>query len=1000
MRHLMTLALFGAPLALVAGILELSRPLSAQEPRTNVCGNAVQGQIAWNYEGTTTWARPNVERLCRGAEDSAEPARCFDRVLHGGVSWGGGSRWQWINALDLCEGTRDAEATISCFQRQVASGQAWSKAIESCDERAARVARSLAGVIRSPAIVERGVDVERPARGYDPNLPNVAERLRQEGFLHAAALAYRHRRAAVELAHMSSREFNSRVLVAAGGAIGRGVDLPALRFSLARKRREVDALKTEFLEAAEDFAARASANVDRATPDAALTTETALAPDLRRLGLALSYTTLLNAPGMGADLECAATPLIIMGEGDQHFLGPLFQYFSAAASLWDRTTPEATARGHVLGKLAELLDALQCMSTRELAELEAVYAAGLTDVLNRLAARRARHLARALWDATLPVTLLMYDAVKYFKLPVSYYLLRFPAALSLTLPEPNRAAPVRLTAFGTSLASRLYCASSGGAGLTLNRLGIWFEDATRPDVGLGQVITTTPCDLLRDMTDLPRLGEGDCPMLLFTQRNNACPGPKTCAPYDAPGGEFASQALTGPLGEIFSGAGASPTAMPGMPGSSRTHFGTARGSGIQQGCEAGGSDAAGGCFIPTPGSPRPGQLSSDPELDRMLRCALAIDTGRGTENLAQHMSTPSPGCLAGQAGDEDETGDEDDEQPDVQGSSDVASDEEVEEAVRDAADEVERNRQAIITAVSDELRRAGFGSLTLMQRLRLSLMIDRVVQMTRDGRMGFTLEDLRASGLTGGFAWSTAGSIATDADGGWILIDTASTQAELTETVSHELVHAALSAWAISESPRGFASVEPLAPGAVNAVWEADNGFDAQACAAGNVGACSVQHRVVHRTVGYMCDSSAGCTDGCRYVDPRTKALTECLGGTTGTPPRVPTGNPCATALSCPRDTYSTFYTANLSSCVGHLDVDAQSTAACAHVLCSSERIAASLSGCCRPDGTGVGGPIAGPPPWCRFIQMNPPPPECPGGRPPEPGGRGGIPAIPPPEHP
>lgn len=102
------------------------------------CADAVQGEIAWNYEGKTRWASSNVQRLCRGAEDSTEPARCFDRVMHGGVDWGGGTRWQWKNALDLCQGTRDAGATVACFRGRIDRGQGWREAIDACQGDLAR----------------------------------------------------------------------------------------------------------------------------------------------------------------------------------------------------------------------------------------------------------------------------------------------------------------------------------------------------------------------------------------------------------------------------------------------------------------------------------------------------------------------------------------------------------------------------------------------------------------------------------------------------------------------------------------------------------------------------------------------------------------------------------------------------------------------------------------------------------------------------------------------
>ena len=97
------------------------------------CSASVQGRIAWNYSGSTSWNPTNVQRLCRGAEDSPEPARCFDRVMHSGVNWGGSTRWLWQNAIDLCEGTRNASKTIACFKARIASGSHWVAAIAACD---------------------------------------------------------------------------------------------------------------------------------------------------------------------------------------------------------------------------------------------------------------------------------------------------------------------------------------------------------------------------------------------------------------------------------------------------------------------------------------------------------------------------------------------------------------------------------------------------------------------------------------------------------------------------------------------------------------------------------------------------------------------------------------------------------------------------------------------------------------------------------------------------
>lgn len=101
---------------------------------SKACEQAVQGKIAWNYSGNKQWTPKSIARLCHGAKASVEPARCFERVMHGGLNWGDGTRWEWQNAVDLCEGTWNASATISCFEAQKASGTPWMRAIDACTD--------------------------------------------------------------------------------------------------------------------------------------------------------------------------------------------------------------------------------------------------------------------------------------------------------------------------------------------------------------------------------------------------------------------------------------------------------------------------------------------------------------------------------------------------------------------------------------------------------------------------------------------------------------------------------------------------------------------------------------------------------------------------------------------------------------------------------------------------------------------------------------------------
>ncbi len=107
-------------------------PGNATAAQLTTCENAVQGKIAWNHKGNKSWNPRNIRKLCKGAHDSTGPARCFKRVMHGGVKRGDGKRWRWRGAIRLCRGARDADARIRCFQGQIAAGIPRKSAINTC----------------------------------------------------------------------------------------------------------------------------------------------------------------------------------------------------------------------------------------------------------------------------------------------------------------------------------------------------------------------------------------------------------------------------------------------------------------------------------------------------------------------------------------------------------------------------------------------------------------------------------------------------------------------------------------------------------------------------------------------------------------------------------------------------------------------------------------------------------------------------------------------------
>lgn len=96
-----------------------------------VCREAVQGHIPWNSKGDTNWAPTNIEQLCKNGVGD-EPAKCFERLMRGHVSWGGGTNWEWANAVDLCHGSQDHRRTISCFEDKIRARIQWKPAIQAC----------------------------------------------------------------------------------------------------------------------------------------------------------------------------------------------------------------------------------------------------------------------------------------------------------------------------------------------------------------------------------------------------------------------------------------------------------------------------------------------------------------------------------------------------------------------------------------------------------------------------------------------------------------------------------------------------------------------------------------------------------------------------------------------------------------------------------------------------------------------------------------------------
>jgi uncharacterized glyoxalase superfamily protein PhnB len=123
-----------APVAAV-GPPAAAAPMANAPPAaraTTPCAQAVQGKIRLGPKGTRDWPEGSLARLCHGAETSIEPARCFDELMRGKISWGTSTTWTVSHALSLCAGTRNARQTLDCFASNIDGNETWASAINAC----------------------------------------------------------------------------------------------------------------------------------------------------------------------------------------------------------------------------------------------------------------------------------------------------------------------------------------------------------------------------------------------------------------------------------------------------------------------------------------------------------------------------------------------------------------------------------------------------------------------------------------------------------------------------------------------------------------------------------------------------------------------------------------------------------------------------------------------------------------------------------------------------
>lgn len=172
------------------GALWSAAPAYAQQ---GVCAKAV-ARTAVDGRQNRNWNDADIATLCTGAEDSAEPATCYTRLMSGKVNYGGGTQWRPANAVRLCAGARSAKLRIDCFTGKVAQQVAWSDAIDQCtagDRRAVSAAPPTPAQSATPPLAAVPTAVAKSATPSAGAGASDAERTRNAAMSTAAILRCR-----------------------------------------------------------------------------------------------------------------------------------------------------------------------------------------------------------------------------------------------------------------------------------------------------------------------------------------------------------------------------------------------------------------------------------------------------------------------------------------------------------------------------------------------------------------------------------------------------------------------------------------------------------------------------------------------------------------------------------------------------------------------------------------------------------------------------------------
>ncbi len=117
--------------------IEACNPSERTQGRTT-CDRLVQGNIAWNDDGDTSWSQRQLDLLCGQTANPTQPLLCFDRLYHGRGDWEGIINRDWRRAAQLCSGTASVRQTMHCVRDAIGAAGANTPTILDVGEPAPR----------------------------------------------------------------------------------------------------------------------------------------------------------------------------------------------------------------------------------------------------------------------------------------------------------------------------------------------------------------------------------------------------------------------------------------------------------------------------------------------------------------------------------------------------------------------------------------------------------------------------------------------------------------------------------------------------------------------------------------------------------------------------------------------------------------------------------------------------------------------------------------------